>query len=150
MDPPHDAESIRHPERLTITPHPLRSHTLELITSPETPHPGFHSKQLSESRHLLTHTPKNLFQYTGTTVLDFDGDNHNLPYEPEFPNWNYDPQYLDRDVKGKWRDVSVDVLVVCLSLPFFALAAAVIRVDGHAPEERQEEIFKQPIYVVSI
>jgi hypothetical protein len=81
-------------------------------------------------------------------LLDFeDGDGSR---EVEFPEWDYEPRLLRRGRRERLRDAFADLLVICTALPFFGLAAAVIRVDGEIPEERQEEDFKQSVYVVSL
>jgi len=138
----------RETERLTITPHPLRTHIPDPILSPETPHPNVHSRQLSESKQLLPQSSKSLFQYSSTTAVDFGEAEVLDGYGNYFPKWNSEPQTLRRSRRERWRDAGVDLLITFLVLPFFALAGAIIRVNGKAPEGNQEEIFKQCIYIV--
>jgi len=145
-----DEADQRETERLTITPHPLRSHVPfgpDSISSPETPHP--HSRGLSESKHLLPQSSKSLFQYSSTTNIDF-GEVENANYEPLFPEWNSEPQSLRRSRRERWRDGLVDLSVVVIVLLFFALAAAIIRVNGKVPEGNREEILKQSTFVVCL
>jgi len=134
--------------QISTTPHLLRLNGIDPIQSPETPQPsGGHSRQLSESRHLLP-SPKNLFEYSATTNIRF-GDVY-IHDEQPFPDWNGEPQTLRKGRAERWRDAVVDLVMIALPLPFFALAAAVIGLHGKAPEDRQEDILKQFNYIVCL
>lgn len=135
-------EEEHHLDRLTIPPH--RTNTGNGISSPETPH----GRLLSESRQLLPKSSKSLFQYTNTTVLDFgDGSGEE---QLEFPEWNYEPGNLERGKIQRWWDRLADLLVVCLSLPFFTLAATIVWFDNKEPQANKEESLKQSICIVSL
>lgn len=158
----HDGEAERSTERLTITPRPLRtpipdplrSHHPDLIQiqSPSTPHGLGHARGQSESRQLLPATPsssKPIFTYSSTAAVDFrdvdisqEGD--------EFSKWDEEPQTLRKSRRERWGDLGVDFLVVGIVIPFFAIAVAIIAVDGKAPTGNQEDIFKQCTFVVCI
>lgn len=134
-------------ERLTITPHPLRSYALGLSSSPETPHSN--SRQLPESKQLLPQSSKSLFQYSSTTTnLDLK-EVENGDFGSPFPKWNNEPQTLQLTKSERLRDALFDILVISLTLPFIALAATMIRIRGKVPEGNQEEALKQSIYTVS-
>jgi hypothetical protein len=48
-----------------------------------------------------------------------------------------------------WRDALVDILAISAGLPFFALAGAIIRLDGKPVNGYQENILNQCIKGVS-
>jgi hypothetical protein len=56
---------------------------------------------------------------------------------------------LNRTRKQKWRDFLVDILAIAAGLPFFALAGAMIRLDGKSVKGNQENILNQCIKGVS-
>ena len=125
-------------------------------------HSNSHSRGLSESQNLLPNSPKNFFQYS-TTTKEFRFDR---PIgEPNFggtggirggfggrdsPVWSGVPQTLRRSRREWWRGVVVDVLAVSASMPFFALAGALIWVDGERVEDGKNNVLEQCIKGVSM
>lgn len=142
--------------------------TIEIEPAPPSPvqatsaHSNSHSRGLSESQNLLPNSPKNFFQYS-TTTKEFRFDR---PIgEPNFggtggirggfggrdsPVWSGVPQTLRRSRREWWRGVVVDVLAVSASMPFFALAGALIWVDGERVEDGKNNVLEQCIKGVSM
>lgn len=157
----NDGEAERSTARLTITPHPLRSHVpntsnsenpdLIQIQSPDTPHPLGYTHGQSESRHLLpsshSSNSKPIFQYSATAAVDFR-DVDISEQVNEFPKWDSEPQTLRRSRRERCADLAVDFGLVGMVIPFFVIAVAVFAVDGKAPRGNQEEIFRECIFVV--
>ncbi|PVH89539.1 hypothetical protein DL98DRAFT_647287 [Cadophora sp. DSE1049] len=136
---------------------------IEIEPAPPSPvqatsaHSNSHSRGLSESQNLLPNSPKNFFQYS-TTTKEFRFDR---PIgEPKFagtggirggfggrdsPVWSGVPQTLRRSSREWWKGVVVDVLAVAASLPFFALAGALIWVDGEEVENGKKNVLEQCI-----
>jgi hypothetical protein len=56
---------------------------------------------------------------------------------------------VNKTRRQKWRDAVVDVLAIAAGLPFFALAAAIIRLDGKPVAGCQDNILNQCIKGVS-
>ncbi|KAH7419391.1 hypothetical protein BKA64DRAFT_15773 [Cadophora sp. MPI-SDFR-AT-0126] len=116
-----------------------------------------HSRGLSESQNLLPNSPKNFFQYsTATKEFRFDRPN-GVPKFGETgginagfggrdsPVWSGVPQTLRKSSREWWRSVVVDVLAVAASMPFFALAGALIWVDGEEVEDGKKNVLEQCI-----
>src|SRR5271168_3919261 len=101
-----------------------------------------HSRNQSESRHLLP-SPKNLFEYSATSHFRFPVESRQS--DPRFPDWSFDPQTLQRSRRQWWRDLFLDILMMVIGLPFFALAGAVIRVNGRVTGKHELNVLEQCI-----
>ncbi|KAF8855680.1 hypothetical protein BDZ45DRAFT_746277 [Acephala macrosclerotiorum] len=116
-------------------------------------HSHSHSRGLSESQNLLPNSPKNLFEYSSTTRYTFDRPD-NTQDDPtstpkingrETPMWSGVPQSLRKSSSRRWLDAAADVLAIAASIPFFALASALIWADGEEASEDKENSLNQLI-----
>ncbi|KUJ21601.1 uncharacterized protein LY89DRAFT_778016 [Mollisia scopiformis] len=123
------------------------------VVSPTLPGSHSHSRGLSESQNLLPNSPKNLFEYSSTTRYIFDPP-ENTKYDPrsapkingrETPTWSGVPQSLRRTTRRRWQDAAIDVLAILASMPFFALASALIWVDGEEVGKGKDNSLEQLI-----
>jgi hypothetical protein len=117
-------------------------------SEPTSPPPNGHRRGKSESQNLLPPSPKTLFEYS---TRDF---RYNQPDESEqdgriSPNWGGVAGSLIKTTNQMWRDALVDILAISAGLPFFALAGAIIRLDGKPVNGYQENILNQCIKGVS-
>ncbi|KAE8446296.1 hypothetical protein EG329_012382 [Mollisiaceae sp. DMI_Dod_QoI] len=124
-----------------------------VVVSPTEPASHSHARGQSESQNLLPNSPKNLFEYSSTTRFAFDRPD-NTQYDPastpkingrETPMWSGVPQSLRRSKQRRWQDAAVDVLAIAASIPFFALASALIWVHGEEVGEDKENSLNQLI-----
>ena len=129
------------PDIITFAPPPPETPWTSGLQTPR----GAHSRKHSESRGLLSPS-KNLFEYSATTQVNFR--DVELQDAELFWGWTGEPQYLLKTKKEVFRETLTNLLVIALPLPFIALAGAIIRVKGKPPEGKQEEIFKQCIWLV--
>jgi len=90
--------------------------------SPDTPHPNQHSRQISESRQLLPSS--NLFEYKSTSHAVFADDR--AVRESPFPTWSIEPLSLQRSRGEVIGNVVVDLVIISLPLPFYALCGAMV------------------------
>lgn len=113
-----------------------------------------HSRGQSESRHLLP-DPQNLFEYSATSHFRFPDRGIDAPApisrqsDPRFPDWSIEPESLRRSRRQWWRDLFLDVLMLAIGLPFFALAGAVIRVNARVTGKHELNVLEQCIRGVS-
>lgn len=128
------------------------------VVSPTIPPTNSHARGLSESQNLLPNSPKNLFEYSSTKRFAFD-QTDDTRYDPrstpningrETPTWSGVPQSLRRSTRRRWRDAAVDVLAIMASMPFFALASALIWVDGEEVTGDKDNSLNQLIKGVRI
>jgi hypothetical protein len=117
--------------------------------SPSPPSTPGHRRGKSESQNLLPPTSKNLFQYSTTRKFRYDQPEEDGQEGRESPNWEGVAGSLNRTRRQKWRDFLVDVLAMAVGLPFFALAGAIIRLDGKPVKRHQENVLNQCIKGVS-
>ncbi|KAH8746743.1 hypothetical protein BGZ57DRAFT_935843 [Hyaloscypha finlandica] len=117
--------------------------------SPSPPSTPGHRRGKSESQNLLPPTSKNLFQYSTTREFRYDQPEEDGQEGRESPNWQGVAGSLNRTRRQKWRDFLVDVLTIAAGLPFFALAGAIIRLDGKPVKRQQENVLNQCIKGVS-
>ncbi|CZR66059.1 uncharacterized protein PAC_15960 [Phialocephala subalpina] len=59
--------------------------------------------------------------------------------------WSGVPQSLRKSRRRRWWDVALDVLTIAASIPFFALASALIWVDGERATEEKDNSLSQLI-----
>ena len=118
-------------------------------TSPSPPSTPGHRRGKSESQKLLPPTSRNLFQYSTTREFRYDQPEDEAGEGRESPNWKGVAGSLNRTRQQNWRDLFVDVLAIAAGLPFFALAGAIIRLDGKPVKGNQENILNQCIKGVS-
>jgi hypothetical protein len=110
-----------------------------------------HSRNQSESRQLLP-SEQNLFEYSATSHFrfpDVDPATISRQSDPRFPNWSFDPQTLRILRRQWWRNLFLDILMMTIGLPFFALAGAVIRVNGRVTGKHEQNVLEQCIRGVS-
>jgi hypothetical protein len=93
-------------------------------------------------------SPKNLFEYSAKTNVRFQGQ-WSQGGDPRFPHWSWEPQTLRRSRRKWWRDLLVDTLMFAVGLPFFALAAVVVRVNGRVAGTNELNVLEQCIRGVS-
>jgi hypothetical protein len=135
------------PPRLPLSP---RSPSPPDAGSPSPPSTPGHRRGKSESQKLLPPTSKNLFQYSTTREFRYDQPEEEAGEGRESPNWKGVAGSLNRTRKQKWTGLLVDALAIAAGLPFFALAGAIIRLDGKPVKGNQENILNQCIKGVSI
>jgi hypothetical protein len=139
---------------------PVSSRTIPLPPTPRSPSPPGagspsppstpgHRRGKSEHQNLLPPTPKNLFHYSTTREFRYDQPEEDAGEGRESPDWKGVARGLNRTRKQKWRDLLVDIIAIAMVLPFFALAGAMIRLDGKPVREHQENILNQCIKGVS-
>lgn len=104
-------------------PNPFGVDPIETIQSPETPHPNLHSRQRSENRQLLPES-KEIFKYSTTTYFDFTG--HQTVRDERYPRWSGEPNTLTRSRRESVQELALDLIIVIIALPFFALASAMV------------------------
>ena len=123
------------------------SETANLIPSSPT-NPNSRAGQ-SENATLLPTTSQNLFEYSSTKLFRYDlpGSIRGGAISPPLPET---PLTLGRTRKELIKGLVADVLTFCISLPFFALAGALIYFNGKSVEEYQHNILDQCIRGVSI
>lgn len=122
--------------------------------SPPSSQANSHSRGPSESQNLLPNSPKNFFQYSTTTkAFRFDrpvgepgiGGIRGESGGRDSPVWSGVPQTLRKSRREWWRCVVVDFLAIASSMTFFALAGALIWVDGEKVENSKQNVLKQCI-----
>jgi hypothetical protein len=105
---------------------------------------------LSENATLLPTTSKNLFEYSSTKLFRYDLPEQSIRGGAISPPFLETPLTLGRTRKELIKGLVADVLTLCVSLPFFALAGALIYFNGKSVEEYQHNILDQCIRGVSI
>ncbi|KAK0128489.1 hypothetical protein ONS95_000461 [Cadophora gregata] len=136
---------------------------IEIQPAPPSPiqesrtHSKLHSTGLSESQNLLPSSPKKLSQYSATAKdLRLDRPIEKLKFEGAGgikggfrvrggPAWSGVPQTLRKSRMEWWRSITVDVLAVGASFPFFALAGTLIWFNGEEAEAAKKNILEQCI-----
>lgn len=116
---------------------------------PDSPPPHGHRRGISESQNLLPPGPKNLFEYRTTREFRYDRPEESPPDGRVSPSWGGVAGSLNRTRKQKGRDLTVDLLAFCACLPFYALAGAIIRLNGKPVKPYQENVLNQCIKGVS-
>ncbi|KAE9370142.1 hypothetical protein N431DRAFT_492303 [Stipitochalara longipes BDJ] len=134
-------------QRTVPVPLPLspRSPSPPGAGSPSPPSTPGHRRGKSESQNLLPPSSKNLFQYSTTREFRYDQPEEETQEGRESPNWKGVAGSLNRTTQQKWRNFLVDILAIAAGLPFFALAGAIIRLDGKPIKGHQENILNQCI-----
>ena len=117
--------------------------------SPSPPPTPRHRRGKSESQNLLPPTSQNLFQYSTAREFRFDQPEEDAQEGRESPNWKGVAGSMNRTRKQKWKGFLADVLALAAGLPFFALAGAMVRLDGKSVKPNQENILNQCIKGVS-
>jgi hypothetical protein len=115
-----------------------------------------HQRGVSESQNLLPDSQRNSFEYEVTKAFRYVAApvlRESLERQharTDGPVENGVPQTLKRNRKELWRGLVVDLFMICVALPLFALAAAVIHFDGREATEYTASIFDNCTKVVSI
>jgi hypothetical protein len=143
--------SVSSPVSSRTIPLPLtpRSPSPPNVGSPSPPSTPGHRRGKSEHQNLLPPTSKNLFQYSTTREFRYDQPEEEAGEGRESPDWKGVAGSLNRTRKQKLRNFLVDILAIAAGLPFFALAGAMIRLDGKPVKGNQENILNQCIKGVS-
>jgi hypothetical protein len=103
----------------------------------------------SEDQTLLLTGSKNLFEYSSTKFFRYDLPEQSLRGGAISPSFPGSPLTLGRTRKELLKDFVTDILAFGASLPFFALAGALIYFNGKNVEEHQHNILDQCIRAVS-
>jgi hypothetical protein len=128
---------------------PPRSPSFPGLGSPSPPSTPGHQRGKSEHQNLLPPTSRNLFHYSTTREFRYDQPEDEAGEGRDSPIWKGVARSLNRTRKQKWRDLVVDFIAIAVGLPFFALAGAMIRLDGRPVKGHQENILNQCIKGVS-
>jgi hypothetical protein len=124
---------------------------------PTTPPSHSHTRRPSESQNLLPNSPKNLFEYSSTKKYTFDrpGDTQYKPHSVpkingrESPMWSGVPQSMRKSSRRRWQDLLIDLVAIMASIPFFALASALLWVHGKQVTEGKDNTLNQLVRGVS-
>src|SRR6266487_4640456 len=111
-----------------------------------------HSRGLSESQNLLPNSPKKLFQYKSTKAIRWAGTEvlrEHGELQREENGWDGVPQTLRKRRKEVWRDAMIDLVILGIALPFFALAGAVIYFNERNIRRHEQNVLDQCIKGVS-
>lgn len=139
----------------------------EMIEPVQSPHglhpvsPPGHRRGVSESQGLLPNNPNNVFEYSSTRGLrgwktpEALGGRETALSERQrrsgriSPLWSGVPQNLSRSDKERFGDLVVDGLAISSSLPFFALAGAMLWFDGKNFTAHRYDVLNQCDEIVS-
>jgi hypothetical protein len=120
-----------------------------------------HRRGISESQGLLPNNPGNVFEYSSTRGLRgwktpeaLGGREAELSTRTRrsgriSPLWSGVPQNLSRSDSEKFGDLVVDCLAISSSLPFFALAGAMLWFDGQKFTVIRHDVLDQCAKIVS-
>jgi len=134
---------------------PLNLQTIQSPHDSDPVSPPGHRRGLSESQGLLPNNPNNVFEYSSTRGLRgwktpeaLGGRETALSERPRrsgriSPLWSGVPQNLSRSDRERFGDLVVDGLAIASSLPFFALAGAMLWFDGKNFTAHRHDVLDQ-------